>query len=206
MEYKTLDMGSYKRKQHFEYFSGLAFPYVGTTAPVDITALREKIRRERLPFFLTVCYCAARAANRVPELRRRILNGGIIEYERCRTSHTVALEDETYCYCTLDSAQPFADYPAVCGFRAGACEGGAQHRRIGGGHGRPDFCVDAAVALLHVAHPARSGAGGQQPAHHLREILRAGGENAAARLAAVQPRACGRPAHRGVLPAARARN
>ena len=110
MEYKTLDMGSYKRKQHFEYFSGLAFPYVGTTAPVDITALREKIRRERLPFFLTVCYCAARAANRVPELRRRILNGGIIEYERCRTSHTVALEDETYCYCTLDSAQPFADY------------------------------------------------------------------------------------------------
>ena len=110
MEYKTLDMGSYKRKQHFEYFSGLAFPYVGTTAPVDITALREKIRRERLPFFLTVCYCAARAANRVPELRRRILNGGIIEYERCRTSHTVALEDETYCYCTLDCAQPFADY------------------------------------------------------------------------------------------------
>lgn len=37
MEYKTLDMGGYKRKQHFEYFSGLAFPYVGTTAPVDIT-------------------------------------------------------------------------------------------------------------------------------------------------------------------------
>ncbi|MFR5142561.1 MAG: CatA-like O-acetyltransferase [Acutalibacteraceae bacterium] len=53
MEYKTLDMGSYKRKQHFEYFSGLAFPYVGTTAPVDITALREKIRRERLPFFFS---------------------------------------------------------------------------------------------------------------------------------------------------------
>ena len=50
MEYKTLDMGSYKRKQHFEYFSGLAFPYVGTTAPVDITALREKIRRERLSY------------------------------------------------------------------------------------------------------------------------------------------------------------
>lgn len=95
--------------------------------------------------------------------------------------------------------------PAVCGFRAGACEGGAQHRRIRGGHGQPDFCIDAAVALLHVARPARSGAGGQQPAHHLREILRAGGENAAARLAAVQPRACGRPAHRGVLPAARAR-
>lgn len=53
---------------------------------------------------------AARAANRVPEFRRRILNGGIVEYARCRTSHTVALEDETYCCCTLESAMPFAEY------------------------------------------------------------------------------------------------
>ena len=63
MDYMVLDLDTYKRKQHFKYFSGLAFPYVGTTAPVDITALMEKIRREGLPFFLTFCYCAARAAN-----------------------------------------------------------------------------------------------------------------------------------------------
>lgn len=110
MDYTVRDLDTYKRKQHFKYFSGLAFPYVGTTAPVDITALMEKIRREGLPFFLTFGYCAARAANRVPEFRRRILNGGIVEYARCRTSHTVALEDETYCYCTLESAMPFAEY------------------------------------------------------------------------------------------------
>ena len=46
----------------------------------------------------------------MPEFRRRILNGGIVEYARCRTSHTVALGDETYCYCTLESAMPFAEY------------------------------------------------------------------------------------------------
>lgn len=46
----------------------------------------------------------------MPEFRRRVLNGGIVEYARCCTSHTVALEDETYCYCTLESAMPFAEY------------------------------------------------------------------------------------------------
>ena len=61
----------------------------------------------------------------MPEFRRRILNGGIVEYARCRTSHTVALEDETYCYCTLESAMPFAEY-LPCEARAGAREGGAQ--------------------------------------------------------------------------------
>jgi chloramphenicol O-acetyltransferase len=40
----------------------------------------------------------ANAANKVPELRRRIAGDGIIEYSYCNTSHTVALEDGTYCY------------------------------------------------------------------------------------------------------------
>lgn len=62
MDYTVRDLDTYKRKQHFKYFSGLAFPYVGTTAPVDITALMEKIRREGLPFFLIFCYCTLESA------------------------------------------------------------------------------------------------------------------------------------------------
>ena len=62
MDYTVRDLDTYKRKQHFKYFSGLAFPYVGTTAPVDITALMEKIRREGLPSFLTFCYCTLESA------------------------------------------------------------------------------------------------------------------------------------------------
>ena len=110
MEYKTIDLTSYKRREHFAYFSALAYPYVGLTSNVEITGLLEKIKRERLPFFLTVCYCAARAANSVPELRQRMVDGGIVEFARCRTSHTVALEDGTFCYCTMDSGVPFPDY------------------------------------------------------------------------------------------------
>lgn len=102
MAYQWLDMERFPRREHFAYFSGLAYPYVGTTANVDITEVLQKIKREKLPFFLTVCYCAARAANRVPELRQRIREGRIVEYDRCRVSHTVALEDGTFCYCTLE--------------------------------------------------------------------------------------------------------
>ena len=41
----------------------------------------------------------------MPELRQRIRGEGIVEYDRCLSSHTVALPDGTYCYCTLDCAQ-----------------------------------------------------------------------------------------------------
>lgn len=110
MAFRWIDMDGFPRKKHFAYFSGLAYPYVGTTANVDISDVLQKIKREKLPFFLTVCYCAARAANSVPELRQRIRDGRIVEFDRCRTSHTVALEDGTYCYCTLDCATPFDEY------------------------------------------------------------------------------------------------
>lgn len=46
----------------------------------------------------------------MPEFRQRIIDDGIIEYDNCKTSHTVALNDGTYCYCTLDCNMPFAKY------------------------------------------------------------------------------------------------
>lgn len=110
MDYKYLDMETYKRKNHFEYFNSLAYPYVGLTVNVDITDLLKTIKAKGLPFFLSICYCVSRAANRVPEFRQRILNNQIIEYDDCLTSHTVALSDGTFCYCDLDSNRPFEDY------------------------------------------------------------------------------------------------
>ena len=110
MNYKYLDMESYARRSHFAYFNSLSYPYAGVTVNVDITGFLAAVRKKRLPFFLTFCYCVSRAANSIPQLRQRILKDQIIEFETCRTSHTVALEDETYCYCTLDSSMPFSDY------------------------------------------------------------------------------------------------
>ena len=59
MNYQILDLETYKRKSHFEYFSQLAYPYVGVTADVEITEFHAKIKEQSLPFFLSFCYCAA---------------------------------------------------------------------------------------------------------------------------------------------------
>lgn len=110
MEPRTLDLAAYPRRAHFDYFRQMANPYVSVTAPCDITALRRLTQERGLPFFLTVLHCAINAANAVPELRQRICGEGIVEYDRCLSSHTVALPDGTYCYCTLDCAQPLGAF------------------------------------------------------------------------------------------------
>lgn len=110
MEYKIIDMANYKRRAHFDYFRSLAYPYVGVTVNMDITDFVRQAKANSLPFFLSLCYCVAQAANAVPEFRQRIQGEGIIEYDWCQTSHTVALDDGTYCYCTLESNMSFRDY------------------------------------------------------------------------------------------------
>ena len=91
MERKKRILKDYKRESHFDYFNSLSYPYVGVTVNVEITDLLKKVKAEKLPFFLTFCYCVSKAANGVPEFRQRIVNNSIVEYESCRTSHTCLL-------------------------------------------------------------------------------------------------------------------
>ena len=125
MDYRVIEWKDYPRREHFAYFSAMADPYVGVTAEVDITRLLRACKQGGTPFFLSFLYCAGRAANRVPQLRQRIVDGRPVEFERCDTSHTVMREDGTYSYCRLDCMQPFESYlPAALALQQKARERG----------------------------------------------------------------------------------
>lgn len=107
---RIIDLANYPRRAHFEYFSSFADPYVGVTAEVDITPLMHYRRSSGAPFFLSLLHLVAQAANSVPELRQRIVNGQIMEFSICPTSHTVAKADGTYAYCSLPAGLPFEEF------------------------------------------------------------------------------------------------
>lgn len=108
--YTEIDMETYPRKAHFDYFCSLSNPYVGVTVQVDVTQLVAFCKREGCSFYLTMIHLAALAADGVKEFRQRISNGGIVEFAHCPTSHTELLEDDTYCYCTLRHDMPWEAY------------------------------------------------------------------------------------------------
>lgn len=103
----------------------------------------------------------------------RIRGKDIVEYDRCLSSHTVALPDGTYCYCTLDCAQPLGAFlPAaqteVARVKAApSLDDGADPDEL--------FFVSSLPWLTFTAFPADAHPGGQQSPHHLRQI-HAGGD------------------------------
>ena len=107
---KHIDLSRYPRREHFEHFLTMENPFVCMTVRMDITAWLSWQRRTGRPFFLCFQYAAVQAANRIPALRQRILDGGIVEYDFCHPSYTVALPDGTYRYCMVRADQPLAPY------------------------------------------------------------------------------------------------
>lgn len=107
---KIIDMETYPRKSHFEYFSSLAYPYVGFTANVDVTNPIRFAKEHGGSSFLAVLYVAVKAANAVPELRQRIVDGKIVEFDYCNSGHTVALPDKTFCNCYTESRMSIEEF------------------------------------------------------------------------------------------------
>ena len=110
MSFRYIDMETYPRRAHFDYFRSLAYPYTGVTVNVDITDFTARRRELGLPFFLPFTYCVTRAANAVPAMRQRIRGDRIVEYDWCPGSSTLAMQDGTFCFCTLSCREAFADY------------------------------------------------------------------------------------------------
>ena len=109
MECRVINMEQAPRREQYAYFRTFANPYVGLTVNVDITGLMPGEARGESLFLLTL-YAVSRAANSVPELRRRMREQEVVEYSWCPTSHTVALDNGAYCYCRLSADMPLEDF------------------------------------------------------------------------------------------------
>lgn len=107
---KYIDLSDYPRKSHFEFFRQMAYPYVGFTANVDVTNLINAARALGGSPFLACLWAAANAANSVPELRQRIVEGRIAEFDHCDTAHTVAMPDKTFCNCRTDCRMELGEF------------------------------------------------------------------------------------------------
>lgn len=112
MSYQIIDMTNDPRSGQFAYFRQMLFPFAGVTAEVDITDFAA--RRQGRPFFLSFLYAVVRAANAVPQLRRRIReDGSVVEYDWCPPSYTAMKPDGVYVYCTVEGDLPYEAFVAL---------------------------------------------------------------------------------------------
>jgi chloramphenicol O-acetyltransferase type A len=105
-----IDLTKYPRIGLFNAFKDRQMPCFGVTCNVDITAFRQYIKARDYRFYISMSYVISCAINRVPELRHRLIDDEIYEFERIDPGHTILLGNNTFSFCDSIYFEKFGEY------------------------------------------------------------------------------------------------
>ncbi|MEM1203111.1 MAG: chloramphenicol acetyltransferase [Acidobacteriota bacterium] len=121
---RHLDVDTWARREHFQFFRGFDQPFWNVTVSVDVTEVYEYCREVGLSFSLVYLYQSIRAANETEPFRYRLRGDRVFVHDRVHPGTTVMRDDETF---------GFGYFEYGVGFRRFHAEGRAELDRVRGG-------------------------------------------------------------------------
>jgi len=104
---RTINLENWSRREHFEFYSRLDYPYFSMCTNVDLTAFYQAVKKFGGSFNIAMVYIIARAANAIPEFRYRIRSGSVIEHEVVHPSSTILAHDDVFSFCDFDYVEDY---------------------------------------------------------------------------------------------------
>jgi chloramphenicol O-acetyltransferase type A len=108
MHYINLD--TWPRREHFEFFNTLGYPHFSMCANVDITVFYPAIKQSGISFTVGLVYVLARAANAIPEFRHRIRTEQVVEHDIVHPGFTILVDEDMFTFCMLNYTQNFLSF------------------------------------------------------------------------------------------------
>lgn len=107
---RTIDLETWPRRVHFEFYKDMDMPHFNLTANVDITKFYPLIKQSKLSFTVGIIYILSRAANDIREFRLRIREDQLIEHEVVHPATTILISDDIFSFCFIDYFEDFSDF------------------------------------------------------------------------------------------------
>ncbi|MBE0686834.1 MAG: chloramphenicol acetyltransferase, partial [Anaerolineaceae bacterium] len=107
---KIIDLSTWKRRDHYNLYKNLEYPYLNISANVNIDNLYNWSKVHQISLFSCIAYLTSRAANHIPELRMRIRNDEVVEHPMVHPSFTVLTDDETFGFATIRYSAVFSEF------------------------------------------------------------------------------------------------
>ena len=106
-----LDIDSWNRRSHFEFFKDFEQPFFGLCTDVDVSVVYEKTRQQpSSSFFLTCLYCSLQASNEVEAFRYRLRDDKVLVHDVIHGSSTVLRTDGTFGFAYFDFSPDFGQF------------------------------------------------------------------------------------------------
>ena len=98
---RKIDMQTWSRRPHYNFFSNFDHPHFNMCAPIDLSRFYPYVKQHKLPFTLAFVYVLTRTANAIPEFRYRIQSGEVVEHEIVHPSATILVDEDLFTFCTF---------------------------------------------------------------------------------------------------------
>ena len=78
---KEIDINTWKRKEHFNFFSTTAYPIYNITFNLDVTKVRSFSKKNNISFNLAMIYLSTKALNSIENFRYRLRDSKVILHD-----------------------------------------------------------------------------------------------------------------------------
>ncbi|MBC6112347.1 CatA-like O-acetyltransferase [Pedobacter fastidiosus] len=109
---EKIDINTWIRKDHFEFFSAFEEPFFGVTVDVDCTASYKQAKEMGVSFFLLYLHKSLLAANKVEPFRYRIIDGAVWKFDEVHASATINRGNGTFGFSYMDFYEDFSKFKA----------------------------------------------------------------------------------------------
>ena len=108
-----LDIETWNRRRHFEFFKDYHNPFFNICTNVDVTPLLGLTRASKnISFFIAYHFLSARAANEVEPFRYRLRGDRVLVHDRVHAGTTILLADENFTFAYFDYTEDFEVFHA----------------------------------------------------------------------------------------------
>jgi chloramphenicol O-acetyltransferase type A len=150
---RHIDVQTWPRRDHFNFFSAYDYPHFNMCANVDLTTFYSTVEQRGLSFTVALVYVLARASNAVPEFRQRIRPGAVIEHEIVSPAVTILVDADLFTFCVMDYVEEFSEFAAKAAERIAVVK---ENPTLTGYEGQDDLLYMTAipwVSFTSFMHP-----------------------------------------------------
>ena len=105
---QILDQSRWERKEIFDFFSRLEYPFYAVTLPVEVTPVRTFARENQVSFYYMMIWLCTKALNQVPAFRLRVRGDQVVQLDQ-----TAFLQGEDTDSLIYFSCTPWFDFTAL---------------------------------------------------------------------------------------------
>ncbi len=104
----TIDIQTWSRREHFEFFNSYGYPHFGMCSNVDLTKFYPAVKKRGSSLTVAIAYLITRVSNAIPEFRYRIREQQVVEHETVNPAFTILGKGDTFSFCFVDYAEDFS--------------------------------------------------------------------------------------------------